>query len=83
MALTELVFLHWIIKAVAVRMVGSDAFNIISPTRLELAVYRVCIYISLMTSGEFVRFYSLSVPQGCQEHQQELCVLHILDNVFG
>ena len=24
-------------------------------------VYRVCVYISLMTSGEFVRLYSLSV----------------------
>ena len=30
----------------------------------------VCVYISLMTSGEFVRFYSLSVAQGCLEHQQ-------------
>ena len=27
-------------------------------------VYRVCIYISLMTSSEFVRLYSLSVGQG-------------------
>ena len=51
--------------------------------RLEIAVYRVCVYINLMTSGEFVRFFSLSVAQGCQEHQQEFCVLHILDNVFG
>ena len=49
----------------------------ISPTRLELAVYRVCVYISLMTSGELVRFYSLSVAQSCQKHQQEFCVLHI------
>ena len=24
-------------------------------------VYRVCVYISQMTSGEFVRLYSLSV----------------------
>ena len=24
-------------------------------------VYRICFYISLMTSGEFVRLYSLSV----------------------
>ena len=53
-------------------VVGSDAFNLItiggiSLMRLELAVYRVCVYISLMTSGEFVR----------------LCVLHILDNIFG
>ena len=36
-------------------MVGSDAFNLItyvvSPTRMELAVYRVSIYIR----GEFVR----------------------------
>ena len=46
-------------------------------------MYRVCVYISLMTSGEFVRFYSLSVGQECQEHQKESCVLHILDNIFG
>ena len=52
----------------------------ISLTRLELAMYRVCVYISLMTSGEFVRFYSPSVGQDCQEHQKESCVLHILDN---
>ena len=31
--------------------------------RLELAVYRVCVYISLVTSGEFVRFYGLSVAK--------------------
>ena len=36
----------------------------ISRKRLELAMYRVCVYISLMTSGEFVRLYSLSVGQG-------------------
>ena len=46
-------------------------------------VYRVCVYISLMTSGEFVRLYSLSVGQGCEEHQKGSCVLHILDNIFG
>ena len=46
-------------------------------------MYRVCVYISLRTSGEFVKFYSLSVDQGCQEHQKESCVLHILDNIFG
>ena len=40
--------------------------------RLELAVYRVVFYISLMTSGEFVRFYSLSVGQDWQEHQKDL-----------
>ena len=45
--------------------------------------YRVCVYISLMTSGEFVRFYSLSVGQDYQEHQMGSCVLHILDNIFG
>ena len=33
-------------------------------------VYRVCFYISLMTSGEFVRLYNLSVGQGCEEHQK-------------
>ena len=44
---------------------------------------RVCVYISLMTSGEFVTFNSLSVGQDCQEHQKESCVLHILDNIFG
>ena len=44
---------------------------------------RVCIYISLMTSGEFVRLYSLSVGQGYGEHQRGSCVLHILDNIFG
>ena len=72
-------------------MVGSDAFNLItiggiggfiSLPQLELAVYRVCVYISLMTSGAFVRFYSLSVGQDCQEHQKEYCVLHILDNIY-
>ena len=36
-----------------------------------------------MTSGELVRFYSMSVGQGSQEHQQESCVPHILDNIFG
>ena len=41
-------------------------------------MYRVCVYISLMTSGEFVGFYSLSVGQDCQEHQKESCGLHIL-----
>ena len=52
-------------------------------TRLELDVYRVGVYISLMTSGELVRFYSVSVVQGCQEHQQEYFVPHILDKIFG
>ena len=33
---------------------------VVSPTRLELAVYRVCVYIS----GEFVRFYSMTDAQG-------------------
>ena len=46
-------------------------------------MYHVCVYISLMTSDEFVRFYSQSVGQDCQEHQQESCVLHILENIFG
>ena len=46
-------------------------------------MYRVCVYISLMTRDEFVRFYSLSVGKDCQEHQKESCVLHILDNIFG
>ena len=55
----------------------------ISLARLELSMYRVCDYISLMTSGEFVRLYSLSVGQGCEEHQKGSCVLHILDNIFG
>ena len=69
-------------------MVGSDAFNLItiggiSLTRLELVVYRACVYISLMTSGEFVRSYSLSVGQCCEEHQRGSCVLHILDSIFG
>ena len=41
-----------------------------------VAVYRVCVYISMMTSGEFVKF-----GQDCQEHQKESCVLHILDNI--
>ena len=27
-------------------------------------MYRVCVYISLMTSGELMRFYSLFVVQG-------------------
>ena len=46
-------------------------------------MYRVCVYISLMTSGEFVRFYSLPVGQDCPEYQKESCVLHILDNISG
>ena len=46
-------------------------------------MYRVCIYINLMTSGEFERFYSMPVVQGCQEHKNESCVVHILDNIFG
>ena len=46
-------------------------------------MYRVCVYISLMTSCEFVRMYSLSVGQGCEEHQRGSCVLYILDNIFG
>ena len=33
-------------------------------------MYRVCVYISLMTSGEFVRLYSMSVGQGYEEHQK-------------
>ena len=33
---------------------------VVSPTQLELAVYRVGVYIS----GEFVRFYSMSDAQG-------------------
>ena len=66
-------------------MVGSDAFNLmnyaymVSPTRLELAVYRVCVYIS----GEFVRFYSMSVAKVARSISREFCVLHILDNIFG
>ena len=36
-----------------------------------------------VSSGEFVRSYSLSVGQGCEEHQKRFCVLHILDNIFG
>ena len=28
-------------------------------------------------------FYSLSVVQGCQENQQESCVPHIVDHIFG
>ena len=36
-------------------------------------VYRVCVYISLMTSGEFVRLYSLSLLANiCEEHQMDL-----------
>ena len=46
-------------------------------------MYRVCVYITLMTSGEFVRLYSLSVGQGYEKHQKGSCVLHILDNIFG
>ena len=46
-------------------------------------VYQFWVYISLMTSGEFVRLYSLCVGQGCEEHQKGPCVLHILDNIFG
>ena len=30
------------------------------PTLLMLAVYRVCVYIILMTSGELLRFGSLN-----------------------
>ena len=30
-------------------------------TYVTEVVYRVCVYISLMTSGKFVRLYSLSV----------------------
>ena len=30
-------------------------------TYATIVVYRVCVYISLVTSGEFVRLYSLSV----------------------
>ena len=44
------------------------------PTRLELAVYRVCVYISLMTGAELVIVYSMSVVQCCQERQYESCV---------
>ena len=40
-------------------------------------MYRVCVYISMMTSSKFMRLYSLSVGQDCQEHQKESCVLHI------
>ena len=46
-------------------------------------MYHVCVYISLMTSGEVVRLYSMSVGQGYEEHQKGSCVLHILDNIFG
>ena len=46
-------------------------------------MYRACVYISLVTSGEFVRSYSLSVGQDCEEYQKGYCVLHILDNIFG
>ena len=49
---------------------------------LELDVYRVFVYISMMTSGEFGRFYSLYIVQDCQEHQQESCVPHVLDNIY-
>ena len=41
-------------------MVGCDAFNLISIGGIG-GFHRVCVYISLMTSGEFVRFYSESV----------------------
>ena len=63
---------------------GSDAFNLITIGGFFLRdwSYCVCVYMSLMTSGEFVRFYSLSVVQGYQENQKESCVLHILDNIF-
>ena len=51
--------------------------------RLELAMYCVCVYISLMTSSEFGRLYSVSVGKCCEEHQNGPCVLHNLDNIFG
>ena len=38
-------------------------------------MYRACVYISLMTSGEFVRLYSLSVGQGCEEDQDIVCYI--------
>ena len=45
---------------------------------------KIClsVYISLMTSGKFVRLYSLSVGQGCDEHQKGSCVLHIFRQYF-
>ena len=46
-------------------------------------MYHVCVYISLMTSADFVRLYSLSVVQGYEEHQMGSCLLHILDNISG
>ena len=55
----------------------------ISPTRLELAAYRICVYISLMTSGELVRFYSLSVAQNCQEGTTGILCAAYFDNIFG
>ena len=45
-------------------------------------MYRVWVFISLMTSGEFVRFCSLSVAQGCQEQEQEFCVMHIVVTIL-
>ena len=42
-----------------------------------LSVYRVCVYISLMTSGEPVRLYSMSDVQRCYERQYESCLPHI------
>ena len=47
--------------------VGSDVFNLTTIGGIggfhlhDWVVYRVWVYISLMTSGEFVRLYSLSV----------------------
>ena len=46
-------------------------------------VYGACVYISLMTSGEFVRLYILSIGQDCEEYQKGSCVLYILENIFG
>ena len=40
-------------------------------------MYRVCVYISLITSDEHVRFYSLSGVQRCHERKYESYVPHI------
>ena len=63
----------------------------VNPIYIYFSIYslfsavKIClsVYISLMTSGKFVRLYSLSVVQGCDEHQKGSCVLHIFDNTLG
>ena len=55
----------------------------ISPTRLELAVYRVCVYISLMTRGELVMILqSVCCPKLSGATTGILCAAY-LDNIFG